>query len=333
MGEKVFGKIQYGKEVTKGTAVVATAMFPGQIVVPSDRKVMFPRYATGRKSGAIASQINQYLVDGATLGMEAAVFEKLPLFFSCGLKGNITATEVTAGQADYLWAFAPTLTAAGTYDALTIEYGDDTEQYEVEFCMFRSIKISGKVGADEPVKVEGTFFGRQISDSAFTAALTPGTLTPMIANSVKIYIDSTWATLGSTIKSGLLREYSIEIITGLHPKFMGDGQLYFSTYGEGELACIADFKFEGNSEADAQWDAWRAQTNRAIRLLIEGPQIGSGEKNKLQIDMFGKWEDVHPLDSEEEGNNLHSAVLNCMDDNQATAHILDVNVICDSNAI
>lgn len=309
MGERVFSLVQYGVEVTKGTAVAATAIWPGTVRVPADRKPTFPRYSTGRRSGPITSQVNQVLADGITLAMEGVASEKLPILFNLFLKGGVTAA---AGS----WTYDPTLTAAGTYDAITLEYGDDTEQYEIEYCMCRRLRISGRLGADEGVNVEAELYGRQISVSSFTTPLSLGTLTPLVANVSKIYINDTWATLGSTQKTGLLREFDIELLNGLHPKFMADGTLYFSSYGEGDLSVLATFVYEGNSDADTEYDKFIAQSARAIRL-----EIGSATEG-LVLDMYGKYEEIIPLGSESEGNNLHTAVFHSMDDNQATPHVL-----------
>ncbi len=333
MGEKVFVKNQYGKEVTRGTAVAASAMWPGILKMPTDRKPVFPEYMTGRRIRSINSQINQYLVDGGTLSMEQMVFEKLPMLFLGGIKGGVTATETTPSQTDYAWAFGPSLTAANAPNAFTFETGDETQAYEMEFAMFKRIKFAAAMGQDAGVSCEAEFFARQISGSTFTSSLTPGTLTPMVANKSKIYIDTTWANLGVTQKTNLVKSWDLEILTGLHPKFMADGTLYFSTYGEGYIDAILTMVMEGNTTADSEWDAFRAETNRAIRVLVEGPQIGSGVVNKMQVDLFGRWEEIQPLGQEEDGNNLHVGIFHMMDDNQATPHAIDINVVCDSNVV
>lgn len=322
MGERVFSKVQYGLEGagTKGTAVPSTAIWPGRITVPADRKPVFPAYATGRKSGPITSQVNQILVDPMTLSIDEAVIEKMPLLFNLLLVGS---TAAAAGA----WTYAPSLTAAGTYDAATIEFGDDTEQYEVEYCMCRRLRISGRLGANEGVKVEAELFGRQITVTSFTAALTLGTLTPLIANLTKFWINDTWATVGNTQKTGLLREFDIEIMNGLHPKFMADGALVFSSYGEAELSVVGTFVYEGNADADTEYDKFVAQTARAIQL-----QIGD-DTNGVKIQMYGKYEEIIPLGSESDGNNLHTVVFHGMDDNQATPHILGVVVNTAATAI
>lgn len=313
MGEKVFTMAQYGVEVTKGTAVASTKIWPGTVKLGTDRTPKFVKYANGRRGGATATRVDQIHASDIVLTMEDGAFEKLPLLFSMLLKGGVTPV---AG----VWTFDPSLTAAGTYNAITLEYGDDTEQYEIPYCMCTSVRISGRLGADEPVKVEARCFGQKIDVTGFTGGLTQGTLTGMIANIATLWIDSSWAGLGGTKKSALLRSYDIEITNGVHPKWLADGSLSYNAYGEGELGIVASFDYEGGTDADTEYDKFIAGTPQAFRLLI------GDATNGLQIDWYGAYELVLPLGSESEGNNITTAVVQGMDDNGATPHKLLVKV-------
>ena len=65
MGERVFKKIQYGKELktAKGTEVDATQIFLGDAAVPSDRAYAFPNYNLALRAKAISPHLYQQLVD------------------------------------------------------------------------------------------------------------------------------------------------------------------------------------------------------------------------------------------------------------------------------
>lgn len=333
MGEVVFRKIQHGKETTKGTAVAATRMFPfGTIKVPADRKPDFKDNALGRRARAQKGWVKQIAVDGITLTQEPMCFQSLPWIFSLGLKGNVSGAEQTTDQDDYLWDFTPSLTATNAPDSGTIEYGDDTQAYEIEYVMWRSIKIDGTLGEDGFVKLEVEGFGKQISTSTFTA-LSPAAVEAAVANMVKIYIDPTWAALGTTQKTGLLQAFSIEILNGYHPKFHAAGVKTMTGHGEGYIDAMVTLTFEGGAEADAQWDAFRAGTQQAIRIEILGSQIGTGDPYSLIVDLFGEYEEVIPLASEKEGNSLHTAIFHALDDGQATPHMLAVKVTTNNNAV
>lgn len=120
-------------------------------------------------------------------------------------------------------------------------------------------------------------------------------------------------------------------MTGVHPIFTGSANKYFNTHGEGLIEVNANFTLEGNSDADAIFDAQQANTFQAVRLKINGSQIGSGVNHSLSIDIGGKWERVSPLDSEDRDDNLHSAVLRGHYD-ATGAKLLQVDVVTNSNA-
>lgn len=332
MGEKVFKSVQYGKETVKGTAVAATAVWPGTFKPGSDRKLTTMRRSDGQKGGNSDAEFFGYLIDGAALSLSEGAYQVLPMLFSMSTLGNVTMTEATPGQGDYSGAFTPVLTAPATLDSYTFEWGDNTQWYEAEFGLCRSLKFSGSENG--AVSIEASVFARQISKTTKTASLAPKTLTTMLFNMSKIYIDSSWATLGNTQKSNFLRKFDVEILTGLHPKFFANGTMYFGTYGEGDIDVIANFTFEGDSVGVAQWDAYNAKTKQAIRLLIEGPQIGSGTKHKLQLDMWGIYSAAEMLAGDIDGNNVSEFVFEGLNDHASpTPHKLAVTVTTDSSAL
>lgn len=312
MGSRYFSKMQYGKETTRGTAVAATKIFLGKMFdVKSDRQPVFPTENVGINTDAVRGEIYQYLYSN-TLSTEYGYFQELPLLFGCGLKGGVTATEQTASQADYLWTFTPSLTAANSPDAFTLEYGDDVQAWRSEYCMFERIRISGKIaqGMDaSPVAVEADFFGRQISTNSFTGSLSLPTATAMNAKLARFYLDTSWAGIGGTEKTNTLREFDIEIVTGVHPTFSGSGNQYFNQHQEGLITAKAQFVFEGNSNANTVMTNHLAKTFQAVRLTVNGPQIGSGQVHSLKIDIGGYWESVSPLSSEDRNDNLTAATL------------------------
>lgn len=334
MGELVFRKGQYGKEVTRGTAVVATKVWPGIVTVPSDRKFVFPELTTGRRARAQAGVVNQVAVDGMALKMDQGVFQVLPMLLSMAVKGGVTASEVTSGQADYAWDFTPSLTAANAQNAYTVEFGDDTQAYEVEYVMANSLKFGASLGENAGVSVEATCFGKQISPVTYTASLAPLAYEYMVANMTKIYIDPAWASLGSTEVTGLLQEWSWELLTGLHPKFHAAGVKTMTSHGEGFFDVMATLTLEGGTAADGLWDAFRLGTPKAVRIEVIGNQIGTGTTHKLTLDTYGMFEEIVPLGGERAGNNLHTAVFHAIDDNTgATPHMFACKVTTDQNAV
>ncbi len=332
MGEKMFIKCQYGKETTRGTAVAATKRWLGTCNVPKDREPQHPEYTLGMRARSAHSHIAQILADPINLSLAQGYFQALPMVFSIGLKGNITPTEVTTAEGDYKWIFTPSLTAKSNPDTITLEVGDDTQAYEIEYVMARRIVIAGQLGQNGYVSVNAECFGRQVTTSAFTPAIDVPTIEPMLANLTQFFVDPDWDDIGKTQKTDLLREFSIEILTGNHPKYYGDSRT-FSTHAEGYLDVMATFTFEGNSSANTIFQAYQNQTPMAIRTMVTGSDIGSGEPHSLTIDIYGTFDEVIPLASEADGNNLHTAIFHGLTDLEATPHMLAVEVVTDVQTI
>ncbi len=333
MGEKTYVKAQYGVEVTRGTPVVATRIWPGTVSVPSDRTPKRTKFMDGTRLPAHKRTIGQIHVDGISLACDNMTFQALPILGVMALKGTATGAEVTTGQADYLWDFTPSWTATNAPKAITLEYGDDTQAYEIEYCMAKRLRFSGKMGDDSFIKCEAELFGRQITPTTFTAAQALAGTELMLANMTKIYIDTAWAGLGGTQITGLIKEWALEMTIGTHAKFMGDGSKLMTTHGEGIIDAILTMTYEGNAAADTQFDLFQAGTERAIRISVSGSQIGTGTYHNLTLDLFGGYDAVVPLGGEDNGNNLHTAIFSINSDRQATAHALAMKVTTSINAV
>jgi hypothetical protein len=310
MGERMFKKIQFGKELktAKGTIVPATSIFLGDAAVPTDRSYVFPKYNLALRAEASEAHLYQQLVDSFTLNLDDAYFQALPALLSMAIKGDITAAVHTTGQQDYDWPHTPSLTAGNTPDSFTFEIGDDVQAYALAYVMAKRITIAGAMGQNQGVKVSAECFAKSVVPQAFTAALTLPVIEPMVANKTMLYIDPNWATKGTTLKTGLLRDYSLEILTGLHPKFHGNS-LTMDSNGESKIDAMLRLTLEGDSVADGYYDAMQARTPYAIQLKIPGAQIGSGQTHFLKVSLWGVFEEMQPMGSEAGGDNLHVALF------------------------
>ena len=335
-GERPFAKIQYGKEVktTHGTAVAATKILLGDIFpVASDRKPSYPEDALGVRARAMRAIVYQYMAQG-TLKISNGYYQALPLLFSCGLKGDVTAAETPPASGAYLWTFTPSPTAQNTPDSITLEYGDNVQAFEVEYMMFQRLKLTGAIAqgqGDSPVSLEAEFFGRQLSTSTFTGALSLPTVQEINAKNARFYRDTTWAGVGGTEITHSIRKFDVEILTGVHPKFLGSAAKYFDVHGEGYHDVKVTLDLEGTDLAEAIRLVHASQTMNVIRISIPGPAIGAGAYG-LVVDVSGFWESVTPMASEDKGNNITTAVLHGTYD-PTGAKMLAVTATTNANTI
>lgn len=314
MGERALTKFQAGLETDRGTAVPAdTILLIGEHPpINVDRIPTFINDDAGVRAPSVrAPRVDQFLVNDS-LTNENAYFQYLPLMFSLGVKGNITPVEQTSSQNDMLWTFTPSMTALNAPDTATFEMGDNTQAYEVEYVMISRIRLAGTISQDQSASnfiVEVDYFGRQVTPTTFTGSLNIPSTENINSKLMRFFQDTTFAGLGGTEKTGLLRSWDIEIINGNHPKFHGGADKFFDVHGEGDFEIMARVTLEGNSDADAIYDQWQATEQTFLEFNVSGAQIGTGDNHNLTLGVGGFWEDVRPLAEDAQGNNLHTALL------------------------
>lgn len=338
MGTLHLVRTQYGIESTRGTAVAATRVLAcAPKAVPMDRIWTPRKTSSGRRSQYSRHTNDEYLVqDSITFdGDNPLYFQALPALHQCSLDGAISPAEVTPAQADYRWDVAPSMTANNEPDTLTIEMGDDVDAYEVEYCMFKSLKIAGQIPADgsaAPVTGEFPYFGRQVTKTSFTASQAVHTgLEYMNAKLARIYSDAAWANVGTTELASVLRGFELEIVTGNEPKFFGSANKYFSSYGEGLIGATLTLDLEGTSTADDLYDLYRAGTERAVQLEITGSQIGSGTNYLYEVSLFGYFAEVVPLNQFINSNTLHRVLFVAQED--TSGNMIDINIVTNHNTV
>ena len=335
MTEKVFNKAQYGKESPSahGTEVDATKIWLGQVKVPEDRIPVFPPYNLAVRARSTEGRIYQKLVDGLTLeGPEnGAYYQMLPAMFSIFFKGAITASEVTPAQSDYLWTFTPSLTASNALDSLTLEVGDDTQAFLIKYLAGKRLTMGAEMGQNQAVKCSLECFGDQLAKTTFTTALTKPSTEQMIANLTKLYVDTTWAGKGGTIRSAMLHAWEVEFLNGVVPKFHGNSLIYDSV-GEGYIDCMLTLTVEAGAYAVTLFDAHQAQTPLAFEIQVPGSQIGTGSTYNVKFDIWGIPEQAIPLDSDVDGINMYKFVIHGVYGTVGTA-MLAVTCTTNSNAV
>ena len=334
MGERIFSKYQYGIEAANahGVIVAATKVLVGadQKPIPDDFKPVFPEDNLGIRIRSSRRAKTTLLVEDS-ISVPRMYFQGLPFFLSCGLKGAVSP-NTTNGVST--WAFTPALNAVNSPDTFTLEAGDDTQAYVMEYGMFKSLKLTGEIdqgGGESAVKLDAPFFARQVDKQNFTGSLTLGSYHSMSAKFAQLYKDTAWNSVGNTALSDILRGFELEMNFGNHPKFFGSPNLYFDDHGEGFLDAMLTLTLEGNADAVTLWDEWDAGDFRAIRLTIPGDTIGNtNSTHALTVDMYGQWERVTMISGESNNNNLTQALFHTLVDS-SLAHAFACTVVTDTN--
>jgi hypothetical protein len=337
MGQDKFNLIQYGLESVNGTAVAADTVLLAQAQeIPPDRAPRFPIENAGVRMDSTRVAFDNYLAT-YNLVFPSSYFQAYPVIMSILLAGNISPAEQTGGQGDYLWDFTPDLSfgADNDLDSLTLEVGDDTQALEMEYVTARSCRISGTIAQDtgaSAVSLNVPIFGRQLSKVSYTGAISIPTVNDLTSKLTRIYLDTSWAGVGGTEVTSLLRGFDIDIIGGAHPKFYGSANRYFDEVQQGPISAMFALTLERSANSITFYDDFVAGTFGVMRLTNTGPQIGSGDNHSLVVDIGGYFEGFTNIGQTVQGNNLDLAVFRAVYDETGNKG-LQVNVTTNLSGI
>jgi len=156
------------------------------------------------------------------------VYDELHYWFGMAVPG----APVKTGTGPFTWTSTldPTMASASTssYHLRTIELGltshvsSDNSDWEIPAAFLREIEFVG--AANNVVKMSARGSGRRLQPSTRTAALALFPIQEVPTALSKVYIDSTWASRGTTQITGQIIGWRFKIATGLHGQVTADGR-------------------------------------------------------------------------------------------------------------
>lgn len=289
MGEVALRFLNGGLEGTKGTGVAATRQLMARIANPNFNK---PREFVEEDRGTlVAAQrfiggINDY-----TFSIEGpATYEQLGWFFSTSVIGSVSPTNVNSTA--YRFSFTPQTTAGGdTLQAATIEFGDDTQELEMEYCEATGFTLGFdtlQVGQATPLMASFDYVTQSLASNTKTAGLTAPTVETILATGANFYLGTTSTAYGSLAElTGSLRSFQLNYQNNIARKvYVGDRDTY-SNLGRGRRVVTFTATVEGNSDGVTRFTEWDLGTEKRMRLRFQGAVItGStpATTKKLTID-------------------------------------------------
>lgn len=305
-GVEVFSRINFGKETVKGTPVARTRRFYGIAAGNLDIGDQWAfheaenRGARVRVSAHAPTLLREMpafkLADIAGIGYDDLVFP-----FSCGLLGGRTGV---GGAADKTWTFTQPSTGSGAYESFSLDVGDDTQNYILDYVMATRWGLKTTFG--ELTHLDADLFAQ---GTAKGAASTPAEVTPVLIPSDlwTVKFAATFAGLGAaSISTNFLRTWAFDYATGIKPRFYADGTTQMGQHVETDLTGSLSMEVESTALAVSEFvDKWRAGTVDYLRLKATGPALG-GTNYSLQLDMPVYWDEPKPLASVDDGVNLYT---------------------------
>jgi len=305
---EAFRRIQIGAEATRGTLVAADKVLLGTLQMTPESTFFRPE----DERNSIATHSRQVEVAQQTTFRYEGVasFEQLIYFLSMGVIGAVSpATVEVTGR---VWTFLPNMSSANTPNSFSIEYGDDDQEFEAGFVVATNLEMAIAMG--ETMTLRADLVGREAAKSTFTGALSEPAINEIVGNKMNVWIDGTWANLGTTAKTSLVAAASIRLPTGFTPVKYADGNLFFSAIAEQKRAVQLELDLVMGADAITEYDAFKAGTARAIRLRIDGPIAVGATNYRFDFDVFGFYDEAPQLFDSRDGENLVRLRLSSFDD-------------------
>lgn len=323
-----FDTIQLGREAVKGTLVPATRRLVGAGVLKETQD----RYYSGYPRG-----VNTTVGGDGVLTMKECEFEfetelcpqELLWALLTGIKGNITPT---GAGADKTWTWAPQLTSEATLDTMTVEFAlsDGTTNHiyaEAGYGMITGYTIDWEYNQVAKMSMRG--FARARQTGSPTGALTPYPNRQILVSPLaKLYIDSTYAGIGVTQVTSVVRSMKLDVQTFAAPDYTIDGRTDqdFVSHRLTPLQLTVSVTAELNATIATEFGNWRAGTRRYIRIDSDGITLGASNyrvRHDISCRIIGT-----PQFSDDDGQRLVTLELEGVYDDTATK-IADIVVICD----
>lgn len=308
-GQKAFRRSQISNpENTPGTGEAATEVLFG---VWTQNYADETWHKPDQDRGVLALNVETpfELQKEIELEFEGELYDRLAVFImSNAIRGNVTATQPDNinEPLHYLWTFAPSLTSPNTpdetngIDTFTLEYGDNVQAYEADYCFTLEVTIEGTV--NEPINVTWRVKGQEITETTFTPALVAPTAKYFPFDCAKFYIDTTFAGIGTTLKTGMLRAFTWTFETMFTARYAADGTCSFSTLNEARKTAVLEMTYyRDGTNSEAEKDKWEAQTLFFPRIRLESSgEMDVGQSNPPYINLDGAYRYTEWPETEEE---------------------------------
>ena len=313
-GKRLLAYLQLGKEVTAGTSVAATRRMETDLTSAFTVDWM-KTYHEGRMTGYnnpvsfSTQQGTRVDIAYRTPSDTGIAFDLLPFFNIFPGGGTAGTSSGGAGGTTYTWSAAWGGTVGGSAVSYTFEFGDDTQEYEAEYCQAIRQRVSSEVGG--LTQLEADFVGRQSTKSTRTSLLNSGALARIPGYLWTASFSTAASTLAAaTAQVNFLLSWDADWQTGLVPRFYQDGNAYFgqtqqSAPHSGNLHMVVS---SSSSAVSRFYDKGAAGTIDFVRLATgtaNAPIVAGGTPYQAIYEFAVDYTNVVPLGGEIDGENTY----------------------------
>lgn len=293
--------IQIAREATAGTDLPATSKFITERFnpVPSSPEAYRPMLARGL---ILANRGGESVIQrGTDWTMEGPLtFEQAQHLFG----GAIANVAAPTGAGPYIWTHTRNPAVLPTLASYTIERrvtdGTTPIDHSFHYAMFSELELT--FATNEVWRYNATGFARRVQAETMTAALTLPAHQIAVVPGTKVYIDSTWGTIGTTLVSGQILSGSVKFGSGASPIWTADGRTDLDWtlpgYASSRVTCEVSLTMLIGAQYATEKAAAEALTLRGMRIQIDG----SDATRQIQLDMLLKYRtpELYAMDYDDE---------------------------------
>jgi hypothetical protein len=325
-GELWRSVFQIGLESTPGTPVAATRkeyfMPDGALTITRDPRVH--RYATGTRDN-VRAYTNGPIQAGGSISIAASPDESLELF-NLGVSGSPVITTPSGATTTRLHTYKPADLASAT-----LEWNDGKRVWQGAGYRANTLTIAGADNAEFTIAAD--LFGTTVASGTATTGLTDRTPSIVEGWQSRIYVDAFTGTPGTTVVTGFMTNWSIQINNNLGRVYTSDNTLAANRVIAGELDVTGTITVDADSaQAIAEFNNWANATARMVRLEFsdETGFIEGTLRRFITVDIPGNWTAVNIGGS---GDGVRRYELSLQSVYQATlAAMLQIRVQCPRTA-
>lgn len=298
MGSTALKVAQIGTESVFGTSVAATAKLMGLTALSAKADITNKQTRYMQGDFAPAHTVRQTDSRASATLAGDFTYEDLPIYLTSAVLGSATGVGATA---DKTWTFPFPLASTASALGRTIEFYDNSQEYEITSAYLNSFSITGSAANDGLVQFTSNWIGQKLTKSTLTPSLTNRTVETLAVGSMSLYVDDFGGTMATTIKAATLIDFNFTYNTGIHFKKFADGAVYPSAIGYGVPSATLSITAEFNASAVTELDKYIAGTGRLVQLSGIGSVLGSSNRT-LKIQTAGDITSASELWGDRDGN-------------------------------
>jgi hypothetical protein len=310
-GTQVFTYFNIGHETTRGTPVAPTRQLysEGTGMFTVDAGLNFHEGEnTGRRFRTRRATAQTEDVAWTFKTVSGIGYDDL-VFLLSQLKGGLTGVGASA---DKTWTGTPSATGINAPESYSIDVGDDTQNWRLQYAMASQFKLTSSLGG--LTEMEATGFAQRAVKGA-KAAPAANTATKIPSELWTIKQAASIATLGAaSVIPSWLTDWELEINTGLQWRHYLDGNLFGAQHVETDISWTFTFTVESLAQSVSEfYDKSIAATMSFIRMKAQGPVLG-GTFYSAQIDSPVLYDVPEIITAETNGINLYKVTAHGADD-------------------